>query len=438
MLVAALMLTACGQPTTQPAPTSTTTTPKIDPVAAGKALADARHPAGASTLPGGRNDYRTLADVNADLQQLLTARPDIVRTYSLPHKTVLGKDVPAVEISHHVQTQDGRPVFLLMGGIHANEWPGVDVATDFAMDLAEQDGRDARITALLDQVRVIIVPVVNPDGFEASRSGQIPDKRKNCDPTCGTAVDPDTGADSAGVDLNRNFGVNWGGVGSGGDQSAGDFRGPKPFSEPETQNIRDLVTGHQVTVLVGLHTYGDMNLRPPGQNASPLTPDESVYAALGNEMAQANGYQSKLSRDLYETSGTAEEWSYYTTGGLGFETELAGETNHGPFATGLLNQYAGEREALLRDVGAAGNPQYHARITGTVPAGTKLELSKGSLRTTMTADGAFTWDVNPSIRPGADGRSIQESWTLTCAGRSVPVTVARGETKAVDCATGGR
>jgi hypothetical protein len=248
-------------------------------------------------------------------------------------------------------------VFLLMGGIHGNEWPGVDVASDFAVDLAEQDGRDPRITKLLDQVRVIVVPVVNPDGFDASRSGKIPDKRKNCDPTCGTKVDPDTGADDAGVDLNRNFGVNWGGVGSGGGTADGDYRGTKPFSEPETQNIRDLVTGHQVTVAVGLHTYGDMNLRPPGQNAAALTPDETLYAELGRRMADANGYPSKLSRDLYETSGTAEEWSYYTTGGLGFETELNGETNHGPFASSVLDQYAGEREALLRDVEAAANPQ---------------------------------------------------------------------------------
>jgi hypothetical protein len=51
----------------------------------------------------------------------------------------------------------------------------------------------------------------------------------------------------------------------------------------------------------------------------------------------------------------------------------------------------------------------------------------------MTVDGAFTWDVNPSIRPGSDGRSIEESWTLTCPGRTASVTVGRGETKEVSC-----
>ncbi|EWM19393.1 zinc carboxypeptidase [Kutzneria sp. 744] len=426
-VVVTAALAACTTPAATP---PTTTTPKTYD---GKVLADVRHPAGASTLPSGRNDYREPADVRADLEQAAKARPDVVRVVDLPHKSVQGKAVPALEIAHHVQTDDGRPVFLLMGGIHANEWPGVEVATEFAMDLAEQDGRDPRITALLDHVRVIVVPVVNPDGFEASRTGRIPDKRKNCDPTCGTKVDPDTGADDAGVDLNRNFGVNWGGPGSSGDRTGGDYRGPKAFSEPETQNIRDLVTGHQVTVLVGLHTYGDMNLRPPGQNASPLTPDEAVYAELGNEMAEANGYPSHLSRELYETSGTAEEWSYFTTGGLGFETELNGDSNHGPFASSVLSQYAGEREALLRDAEAAANPKYHSRIAGNVPAGTKLELSKPGLRTTMTADGPFTWDVNPSIRPGPDGRNIEESWTLQCPGRTVQVTLARGETKQVSC-----
>jgi carboxypeptidase T len=425
-VVVTAALVACT-PTTA-APPSPTTTPKTYD---GKALSDARHPAGASPLPGGRNDYRQLADVHADIEQTAKARPDIVRTLPLAHKTIQGKDVPALEISHRVTAEDGRPVFVLMGGIHGNEWPGVDVATDFAMDLAEQDGRDSRITRLLDQVRVIVVPVVNPDGFDASRSGRVPDKRKNCDPTCGTKVDPETGADSAGVDLNRNFGVDWGGVGSGAKPSDGDYRGAKAFSEPETQNIRDLVTSRQVTVAVGLHTYGDMNLRPPGQNASALTPDETLYAELGQQMADANGYPNKLSRDLYETSGTAEEWSYYTTGGLGFETELNGDSNHGPFKSSVLDQYAGEREALLRDAEAAANPRYHARITGTAHG--QLQLSKPGLRSTMTADGAFTWDVNPSIRPGTDGRGIEESWTLKCPGRTVPVTVGRGETTKVSC-----
>lgn len=449
-LAGALMLAGCAQPVAKPAAESQAA-PEIDAVAAGKTLEDARHPVGASQLPSGRTDYRNPADVAADIQQIAQARPDIVRVESLPHKTVLGKDVPAVEISHHVAASDGKPVFLLMGGIHSNEWPGVDVATEFAMDLAEHDGRDRRITALLDRVRVIVVPVVNPDGYDVSRGGEIAAKRKNCEVTpatraqCAAAKDPDTGYDTGGVDLNRNFAVNFGGVGSGANPDDGDYHGPAAFSEPESQNIRDLVTGHQVTEEIGLHTYGDMNLHPPGQNATPLTPDESVYAQIGGAMADANGYPNKLSRDLYETSGTAEEWAYYTTGGLGFETELAGDDNHGPWQDSVPGQYlgtskyvsgkahGGEREALLRDLEAAGNAQYHARITGKAPAGTKLVLTKPGLTTSMiAAGGAFTWDVNPSIRPGVDGRNVEESWTVSCPGRSVQVTVGRGESRAVD------
>lgn len=97
----------------------------------------------------------------------------------------------------------------------------------------------------------------------------------------------------------------------------------------------------------------------------------------------------------------------------------------------MLDQCRGEREALLRDAVAAGNPQYHSRITGTAHG--TLELSKPGLRSAMTAEGAFTWDVNPSIRPGTDGRNIQEGWTLKCPGRTVPVTVARGEMTTVSC-----
>lgn len=50
------------------------------------------------------------------------------------------------------------------------------------------------------------------------------------------------GHDEYGVDLNRNYGTDWAiGGGSETGPCAGNFRGEAPFSEPETQAIRDFL-----------------------------------------------------------------------------------------------------------------------------------------------------------------------------------------------------
>lgn len=463
LVALACALVACSAPVASPAPVpSPSAVPSVaDPAAAGAAFERSKHPEGASKLPSGRSAYRTFPEVGTDLAALVTARPDIVKPLTLPSKSVLGVDVTGVEITHNVGDADGKPVFLLLGAHHAGEWPTADVSVEFAYELAQQDARDPRVTALLDRVRVIVIPVVNPDGYDVSRSGDVEVKRRNCAGFTSRAAC--VAAPDGGVDLNRNYGVNWGGVGSSGDVHADDFRGPAPFSEPETRNVRDLVSSRQVTMLVSLHTFAAMNLRPPGQRSARDTPDEPAYAKLGQAMASANGYRSIRSRELYETSGSTSEWSYYTTGGFGFETELGGDDNHDPFERAVIDQYfgtdkflradGGTRESLLRNAEAAGDRALHAVVSGSAPAGAKLTLTKSftqptadpavtfpaELTSTMTAAGAFTWDVNPSVRPGRDGKVIPEDWTFRCTRPDgtvlleTPLRLARGDQKTLDC-----
>ena len=51
-----------------------------------------------------------------------------------------------------------------------------------------------------------------------------------------------------------------------------DLLGHGPFSEPETQNVRDLVSTRQVTTLITNHTYSDLVLRPPGVKSQGRPP----------------------------------------------------------------------------------------------------------------------------------------------------------------------
>jgi hypothetical protein len=430
-----------------------------------------------SALPSGRDAYRTLAEYEADLKRLAEQHPTLVKPLTLRFKTVEGREVHGIEITENAKAADGKPVFLQMGIHHAREWPSGEHALEFGIDLVNGFGKDERITRLVKATRTIVVPVVNPDGFAVSRDApvdfltdpqyqQLADsvplfdtanyladpagayKRRNCRLAPGATQPPGACAAPSnralGTDPNRNYGGLWGGPGASALPAYDTYRGAGPFSEPETQNVRDLVSRRQVTTLITNHTFSNLVLRPPGVRAQGPPPDEGIYADLGARMAAQNGYLNQPSYGLYDTTGTTEDWTYYATGGLGYTFEIGpgegeGSGFHPPFQY-TVQQYVdgsngagGNREAYLIALENTADATKHATLTGRAPAGATLRLKKefvtetspvrpaeddvvsgpnaqiqgdrirftDTLDTTTTVgrDGTFRWAVNPSTRP---------------------------------------
>src|SRR3954447_26351478 len=214
-----------------------------------------------SALPSGRNGYRQYDDIQAELKKLVADHPGLVRPVTLPKKSFQGRDINGVEISQDVKaTDDGKPTFFLMGAHHAREWPSAEIPLEFALYLTSN--KDARTTALLKKVRIVIVPVINVDGYIATRAavdpadnsgdpqglislgeavappgGSLAYRRKNCD---GASPSPATPCElQYGVDPNRNYGQFWGGPGAGTDPNSQTYRGTDQWSEPETQAVHE-------------------------------------------------------------------------------------------------------------------------------------------------------------------------------------------------------
>ena len=397
----------------------------------------------ASELPSGQTTYRRLFDYSEAMKRLAREHPDLVKPITLNHTTYEGRPVEGIEITTHPFESRGKPVFLQMGAHHAREWPSAEHAMEWAYELILGYRRgDAQTKRLVETTRTIVVPVVNPDGFNASREagellgagdgrgGSADDetvnilthpneyRRKNCrmldGSASGSCLQPAFGLASAGVDPNRNYGGFWGGPGASGDPTNETYWGTGPFSEPETKNVRELVSSRQVTTLITNHTFSNLVLRPPGIQVQGLTPDEPIYKALGDAMAAENGYASQLSYQLYDTTGTTEDWSYYSTGGLGFTFEIGPEHFHPPFAETVAEYEGGNRAAYYLAQENTADATKHSVLTGQAPAGAVLRLKKTfqtptSQDTTFTdtldstmqvpADGRFEWHVNQSTRP---------------------------------------
>ncbi len=432
-----------------------------------------------SRLPTGRVTYRTLSETNNELERLAGLYPTTSRLFALPHRSLLGQRVWALEISRNVARSSGKPVFLMTGLHHSREWPTVELTMEFAWDLLQHDGTDARVTAMLDNTRIIIVPVVNPDGYDLSRTLLHEQKRKNCRiemgrvPTYAECADPANA--NAGVDLNRNYGAFWGGGGATIGVAGGSSRGAGPFSEPETQNIRELMTSNQIVVALSNHTPDAKVLRVPSAAEEPTPADVVVYdslaQALGRDMNWPAGPWPSI---YYVASGTMEEMAYYASGTLAFTFENApGQRSFHPPYPFVVDQYFGTgaypnstaRSAFFRLVEAAANPALHSVLRVRAPAGATLMLSKHfELETSavLNADSSrgpaqrfpvelmsrvtmpkgttrMDWHVNPSLRPSQHAQEhLRESWTVTCSlgsrSQRVQATVARGDTSVVNLA----
>ncbi len=430
-----------------------------------------------STLPTGRVTYRTLSETYNELERIATAYPAIVKRFELSHRSLLGQHMWALEISHDVKSSSGKPVFLMTGLHHAREWPTVELTMEFVWDIVKNDGVDPRITALLDQVRLIVVPVVNPDGYDMSRTLLNEQKRKSCRiamgqrPTWAECANPANS--NAGVDLNRNYGAFWGGGGATIGVSGGSSRGEAPFSEPEIRSMRDLLSSHQVVVALSNHTPDAKVLRVPSAAEEPIPADvvpyDSLAQALGGDLKWPAGPWPQI---YYVASGTLEETAYYSAGTFAFTFENApGQRSFHPAYSFVVDQYAGTgaypgssaRAGFMRLFAAAANPALHSVLEIRAPTNAILTLHKSftmetspvlnadstrgpaltipmTLTSTMTVPrGAtkVTWHVNPSLRPSQHAQAhLQEAWTLTCRlgarTKSVSVTVARGASAQVD------
>jgi predicted deacylase len=137
-------------------------------------------------------------------------------------------------------------VSVVIGGLHAIEWIGVETALSIAERLAAKPPSDRR---------VYVVALANPDGYRRIESDLWAGKRRF------------RRANTRGVDLNRNWptafvprpkwisGINW--------------PGPHPASEPEIAAIcllldREVARGGLVDTALSLHSFGRKLLIPYG------------------------------------------------------------------------------------------------------------------------------------------------------------------------------
>lgn len=191
------------------------------------------------------------AEINAYLDELAKAYPSRV-TVQTVGKSYENRDLKTITITNG-DGKSGKNVIFLDAGIHAREWIAPAAALYVIYQLTENFVVNSD---LLKDYDWVILPVVNPDGYEYTHTTSRM-WRKTRKPVSGSCY---------GTDANRNFDFHWGEVGASSYSCADTYKGSTAFSEPETQVVRDLLlelTGRGKFYLT-LHSYGNYLLYPWG------------------------------------------------------------------------------------------------------------------------------------------------------------------------------
>ncbi len=261
---------------------------------------------------GSMGGYYTLDEVYDRLDSMYAHYPNIITEKFQIGTTIENRPIYAVKISDNPNLEEDEPQVLYNALTHAREPAGMMTVMYYMFYLLENYGTDPEVTYLVDNREIYFIPVVNPDGYEYNHltnpnGGGMWRKNKRDNNNSGVF---ETSLD--GVDLNRNFGYEWGydNDGSSSDPSDATYRGSAAFSEPETQTIRDFCNSKNIKTALNYHTYSNLLLYSWGYINDP-TPDDNIFAEYGADMTQYNNYtfgQSPLV--LYEVNGSADDWMY--------------------------------------------------------------------------------------------------------------------------------
>ncbi|MEP0845628.1 MAG: hypothetical protein HRF50_02280 [Phycisphaerae bacterium] len=262
--------------------------------------------------------YKSYVQVNTRLDELVALRPDLCSKFTVG-SSIEGRTVYGLRITGPGDSS-GRAGLMFDGCQHAREWIAVMVPMYIADRMIETYDTDSAVAALLDEAVVYVVPIANPDGYEYSRTTDRywrKNRRNN-------------GGGIYGVDLNRNWGQGWGGAGSSGNPSDETYRGTAPFSEPETQILRNFAIAHpEIVAHIDFHSYSQLILYPYGYDyILPPEPDLSRFVDLSADMADAilathgEVYIDQPSYDLYLAAGDMPDWMYGNQGIFAWTIEL--------------------------------------------------------------------------------------------------------------------
>jgi zinc carboxypeptidase len=380
--------------------------------------------------------FREYTSLFARHQSLLTLHDEVAG--EVVGQTVAGREIWAYVIGDtNSTTAEGfaESAVLVNGGIHAREWQTPEAVTGLFETLVDGKADAGFAQYLVENLKTIVVPVNNVDGFiqtqlfpvsttaarEQPREGRM--RRKNLrSPLNDGAIDSDIGtiADNFwGVDLNRNSSQGYGLQGGSSTlQTSLIYRGTSANSEPELLALQQAATlgpASRLRLFSDTHSFGQIYFAPTPDN----TRLNAITQTLANRMIAASGRNYGFGPDLPGTPGigtTADHFGFSleipswtmevepTNGGQ----DYGGLATHGhsgfilPMAEAERMRADVTRQYLLGFYRQSGPPVAIAAEIRETTGNTVVYRAHWDMNTANTR--ALTVDTNEALLPGGSYR----------------------------------
>ena len=172
----------------------------------------------------------------------IEAVDNLIQDYRTVSKEILGKDssgeydivkysIKPLNISDSLKKIPNPKIFIT-AGIHGFERASVYSLFMFVRDLLENYKKDEVLDYIRNNIEIVFIPCANPYGFSKNIYVNYND-----------------------VNINRNFEYNWQLATKGNSE----YGGEAPFSEVETQYIRDIILNDKPWLFLDFHTTGMNN-----------------------------------------------------------------------------------------------------------------------------------------------------------------------------------
>ncbi len=246
----------------------------------------------------------TYSEMVTQLDQIHTQYPDITTARFSIGTSHEGRALWGMKLSDNPNIDEDEPEVLFDGVHHAREPITVSVLIETLRYLCENYGVDPEITFLVDNREVYFIPVINPDGYvyneQTYPSGGGMWRKNRRAPTGGCY----------GVDNNRNYPYQWGGIGGSTDPCDETYRGPSAGSEPENQALMNFFNAHEIVTHDSYHSTAALILFP-WSYTTQHTQDDALFRQMAATMSQWCGYgYGQPGEVLYVCSGTTTDWAY--------------------------------------------------------------------------------------------------------------------------------
>lgn len=348
-------------------------------------------------------NYHDYTALTTFMENIAAQYPTITKLFTIG-KSIQNRELWGIQISDNVDKDEAEPQFKYIANMHGDEVVGREISLYLIEFLCSQYGINDRVSRLINETNIFIIPSMNPDGYERRQRGNANN-----------------------IDLNRNF--------------PDQFSSPantKTGRQPEVAAVMGFVEKYNFVLSANFHggavvaNYpydGNSNYRSGQYSPSP---DDAVFKYLASTysnkhrfMHDSREFSSGITNgaEWYVLYGGMQDWNYVYNQGV-FEITIELSDNKWPSAATLPTSWDDNREAMLsymelvHQIGVRGT----VKNTHGVPLAATITV-QGNTRTIKTnpAHG----DYYRLLTPGTYTLSVSTPGYISA---STEITIPVGQT----------